>query len=126
MTIKHTYALFDNKTQTFLNPIHLLTEGDAIRWAQTLVDGDKTREMTAKYPNDYILFRLQDFDDKLGKYIPRENESETAAIQPKEIIMLGTLQREQERTFSVKELITMILNQPELANIVEFNKAKEN
>ena len=114
--IKKTYALFDTTAEIFLNSLVFHNDGDAIRWAQTQVDGDRTQNMVAKYPHQFILFRLQDFNDKTGQYIPRDKEKldlqgKEPAPQdsvPKEILILSTLTRE-EPLHSLSELKELLM-----------------
>ena len=114
--IKKTYALYDTATMVFLNSLTFINDGEAIRWAQCQVDGDPQSNAVAKFPEQYILYRLQDFDDKTGQYIPRDQEKikddDIAALKthsmPKEVIPLISLKKEADRVFTVEELIRLM------------------
>ena len=127
--IKQTYALRDLTTEVFLNSLTFLNDGEAIRWAQTQVDGDKTQNMIAAHPEQFVLYRLQDFDDKIGRYVPRETKlkettSDEIRTMPKEICALISLKREEERTFTVKQLLEMLDNRYDNDNVIPLHEEK--
>lgn len=110
--IKQTYALRDLTTEIFLNSLNFLNDGEAIRWAQTQVDGDPTTNMVAAHPEQFVLYRLQDFNDKTGCYQSRDKEKsvkdQSDKQHPKEIIPLISLKKEKDRVFTVEELIKLL------------------
>ena len=96
MAIKKLYSILDTKAQAFLNPISFATDGEAIRWLTTEVDGDAVRSNVARYPEDFILYRLHDFDDQLGITLNTMDGKEHKG--PKELIAAFTLKREVSET----------------------------
>ena len=103
--IKKTYTLLDTTAQTFLNPISLTNDGEAIRWFQTQVDGDKETNLIAKYPSQFILYRINDYDDQIGKYLDTmDNKPFTA---PKEIVFGTQLKETVENTLTLNDVVNM-------------------
>jgi hypothetical protein len=125
MSLRKQYALLDHTAQTFLNPLVFQNDGDAIRWFTTVVNNDKEETNINKYPHQFTLYRLADFNDKTAKYEPRENEPKDNAMNPKELITGIQVQEESLQKYTVKELITMLkseLNMSQVTNIKEVNK----
>ena len=119
---KQMYAILDHTSQIFLNPITFTNDGDAIRWFTTVVNNKEETNNISKYPEQFTLHRLQDWDDKTATYIARENEPETVASSPKQLITGIQVQEEAEKKFTVAELINMIemdLKQRGVINIQE-------
>ena len=75
--IKRTYTLYDSTAQIFMRPFEALNDGDAIRLFTTWINDDKNETNINKYPQQFGLWYLGDFDDKTGTY--------TQDSQPKEI-----------------------------------------
>jgi len=59
------YTVYDSKTQAYLQPFQARTRGEAIRSFTEAVNDQKT--MFYKYPSDYTLFELGEWDDEDGK-----------------------------------------------------------
>lgn len=66
--IKKMYSIYDEKAECF-SPVYMFgTHGEAIRSiTQTLDDSNTT---LAKFPSDYSLFHVGDFDDLTGEIVP--------------------------------------------------------
>jgi hypothetical protein len=103
--IKKTYALLDTTAQRFLNSLEFVSDGEAIRWFQTQVDGDKENNLIAKYPSQFILYRLNDFDDQIGKYLNTIDHKEMTT--PKEIIFGSQLQKTVEAQITLEQVVNM-------------------
>lgn len=119
--IKKTYALLDTTAQVFLNPISLTNDGDAIRWFQTQVDGDKEQNLVAKYPQQFILYRLNDYDDQIGMYLQTMDGKEMKV--PKELVFGSQLKETIENTLTLKDVVNMfeahLEKQGKIVNIKE-------
>jgi len=119
---KQMYALLDHTAQIFLNPLSFTNDGDAIRWFGTQVNQENKDNLIHNHPEQFTLHRLADYDDKTGAYHPRENEAETTAMLPKQLITGIQVQEEAEKKFTVAQLINMIemdLKQRGVINIEE-------
>ena len=114
---KQMYALLDHTAQIFLNPITFINDKDAIRWFGSVVNAeDKTN--VSQHPEQFTLFRLADYDDKLGTY--------AEAAQPQQIITGIQVQDEQLKKFTVADLIGMLKTELHLENVIDIadNKAE--
>ena len=114
---KQMYALLDHTAQIFLNPITFINDKDAIRWFGSVVNAeDKTN--VSQHPEQFTLFRLADYDDKLGTY--------AEAAQPQQIITGIQVQYEQLKKFTVADLIGMLKTELHLENVIDIadNKAE--
>jgi len=63
--IKKMYAIRDAKAEAFLNPWFKVTHGEAERDFNAAVNNEETT--LAKYPEDFDLYYLGDYDDNSGK-----------------------------------------------------------
>lgn len=59
------YSLRDSKSEIFNVPFYKLTHGEAERDFRSLVNDEKS--MVHKYPEDYDLYYLGEYDDNSGK-----------------------------------------------------------
>jgi hypothetical protein len=66
--LKNMYALYDKQTNSYLNPIHFINHGEAVRWLTTVVNNkeDKNNNITL-YPHHFTLYFLGTYDDQSGK-----------------------------------------------------------
>lgn len=62
------YAVYDKQTQAFNMPFFCRTRGEAIRSFTDAV-GDRNTQF-CKYPADYAMFYLGEFDDGSGVFEP--------------------------------------------------------
>lgn len=59
------FAAFDAKVKTFANPFCVAHAGQALRsWEEHVNDG---QSMPSKYPEDFALYELGEFDDQTGE-----------------------------------------------------------
>ena len=114
---KQMYALLDHTAQVFLNPLSFINDKDAIRWFGTVVNNTEEKNNISQHPEQFTLFRLADYDDKLGTY--EENH------QPQQIITGIQVQDEQLKSFTVKDLIAMLKLELQTDNVVEIANQKE-
>lgn len=63
------YSIQDSKGETFHPPFYKNTHGEAERDFQELVKDPKS--MLHKYPEDYHLYYVGDYDIRTGKIIPQ-------------------------------------------------------
>lgn len=61
---QRVYAIRDAKADVYLQPFFRKTHGEAERDFRTLVGDEKS--MISKYPDDYDLYYLGDYDDQTG------------------------------------------------------------
>lgn len=95
------YTLFDAAASVFLKPFQATNDGEAIRLFTTWVNDSETPSNVSKYPHQFSLWHLGEYDDSTGKHINLEKGN-------REIIAGVSVQEEQKRTFTVEELITML------------------
>lgn len=62
------YSVRDSKGEAYLPPFLQKTHGEAERSFKDLANNKDT--FIAKYPEDYDLYWLGEFDDQSGKYMP--------------------------------------------------------
>lgn len=60
------YAVYDSKVQTYAQPFQMRTRGEAIRGWEEVVNDSSTQ--ISKWPEDYSLMELGEFDDSNGRY----------------------------------------------------------
>lgn len=64
------YTIRDTKGDMYHNPFFNKTHGEAERNFRELVNDEKS--MISKYPDDYDLYYLGEFDDNTGKFKPKD------------------------------------------------------
>lgn len=60
------FSIYDSKTEVFSQPFHVVTTAQAIREFQSLVGSSDN--MIGKFPEDYSLFEVAEFDDNKCVY----------------------------------------------------------
>lgn len=123
------YSVLDHTAAIFLNPISFLNDGDAIRWFTSVVNAEDDKSNISKYPEQFTLYRLADYDDKTGTYHPRDEEKNTVAHQPisdkpHQIITGIQVQEEQLYKFTVKDLMAKLKSELQLDNVVDITNQK--
>jgi len=84
MMHKHIFSIFDGKAQAFLDPFLAVNSAVAVRMLKAAVNDE--RHDFGKFPEDYTLFRLGEFDSEIGKFKLLDTaEPVTKAIQLKEV-----------------------------------------
>lgn len=67
MTSK-VFTVYDSKADLWLNPFCMRSRGEALRsWAAVVND---EQSQFCKFPTDFSLFEVADFDDNNGNVIP--------------------------------------------------------
>ena len=124
---KQMYSLLDHTAQVFLNPLQFTNDGDAIRWFGTQVNTENKDNMIHVHPEQFTLFRLADYDDKLGTYHPRDVENNGDPSQePKQLITGIQVQEDQVKKFTVKDLVSMLKYELQKDNVIDFQKHEKN
>ena len=118
---KQMYALLDHTAQVFLNPISFVNDKDAIRWFGSVVNNTEEKTNISQYPEQFTLYRLADYDDKLGTYSAREDDTD----RPKQIITGIQVQDEQTKRYTVKDLIGMLKLELQKENVIDIAEKKE-
>ena len=66
--ILKAFTIRDQKSEVYNTPFFQKTHGEAERSFRTAVNDDQTQ--LSKYPEDYDLYYLGEYDDNLGKMNP--------------------------------------------------------
>lgn len=90
--IKQMYALFDKQTNTYLNPLHFLNHGDAVRWLTTIVNDTEQNTNVRHYPQHFTLVHTGNFDDQSGQ-TENINEEIMEASAVKETVKRYTIEQ---------------------------------
>lgn len=106
--IQGFYSFFDKKSRTYLPPFMANSEEEAVRQATSA--SNYTNSLISKFPNDYALFFIGEFDEKEGIIIAKDNPvfiCECFDLKQKDTICYDELLREIERQkVQVASLIT--------------------
>ena len=114
------YALLDHTAQIFLNPVTFTNDADAIRWFGNMVNSSEEKTNISLHPHQFTLFRLSDYDDKLGTYHDRESDS---SGQPAQLITGVQVQEEQTKKYSVQDLVSMLKHEINKDNVTNIKEA---
>jgi Cys-tRNA synthase (O-phospho-L-seryl-tRNA:Cys-tRNA synthase) len=109
---KQQYSVLDHTAQVFLNTLVFTNDGDAIRWFTTVVNDPKEETNISKYPEQFTLYRLADFDDKTGLFVYDE------LFKPKQLITGIQVQDTEKQKFSLKDMLNMLKEEMERENII--------
>jgi hypothetical protein len=120
--IKQQYAVLDITANVFLNALTFTNNADAIRWFTTVVNSKDEKSNISKYPGQFTLFRLADYDDQTGEFKPRENDPDNTAMKPKELINGAQCVEEQEIQYTVKQLIQMLKSEIKDENVIDLEE----
>lgn len=64
------FSVYDCKTEAYAQPFFMKTKGEAVR-GFTDVSNDKSTNI-AKYPEDFTLFEIGEYDDSNGMIKPHD------------------------------------------------------
>jgi hypothetical protein len=117
---KQQYSILDHTAQIFLNTIVFTNDADAIRWFTTVVNDPKQDTNIAKYPEQFTLYRLADFDDKTGLFEQKET------LKPKNIITGIQVQDVETQKHSLKDILNIIKDELKRENIINLQERKVN
>lgn len=62
------FSLFDSKAKAYTQPYFMPQKGQALRSLDGIVNNPQTE--VYKYPDDFKLYKLADYDNLSGKFIP--------------------------------------------------------
>jgi len=65
--LRKVFSVFDDKSEAYLQPFFMETEGQARRAISDCVN-DPGHQFS-KHPADYTLFYICDFDDSVGQFV---------------------------------------------------------
>lgn len=124
---KQMYALYDSTAQIFLNPVSLTNDGDAIRWFTTMVNNDDEQSNISKYPEQFSIYRLLDYNDKTGGFVHSDADIERGVTAendklPRLLITGVECLMEPARKFTVKQLIGMLKMELGKENVIDIGK----
>lgn len=89
------FSIYDEKAQAYNFPQYMKHNGEAIRALQNELD--RKESMICKFPKDFSLYCLGEFDDNNGKFVGKS--------EPELVIRATDLMvDEDEKPESVKEL----------------------
>ena len=66
--ILKVFSIYDSKAEAYLQPFFMANKGTAIRAIVDLLG--KPDHQFAKYPADFTLFELGEYDDSSGRMLP--------------------------------------------------------
>lgn len=64
------FSVYDSKVGAYLQPFFMRSKGEALRGFQELANDPNTQ--FAKYPSDFTLFEIADFEERTGKITPHK------------------------------------------------------
>ena len=119
--IKQNYALYDSTLQVFLNPLSFTNDGEAIRWFTTVVNNTQEETNLNKYPEQFSLWRVADYNDKTGMYQPRDTENSGDPSQtPTQIITGNQVKEDKDKLFTIEQLKDMF--KEEINNVIKLKQ----
>ncbi|QXP08141.1 MAG: nonstructural protein [Arizlama microvirus] len=62
------FSVYDSKVEAYKQPFFMSTKGEAVRGILEVLD--RQDHPFAKYPADFTLFELGEYDDANGKMLP--------------------------------------------------------
>jgi hypothetical protein len=68
--IKGVYSLFDKKAKIYMNVFTDINDGTAIRQMQQACEQEGS--VISKYPSDYALYRITQWDDETGQLLAQK------------------------------------------------------
>lgn len=123
MAIKKQYALYDAPVSVFLNPVSFATDAEAIRWFTTMVNEQDPAKatMVSQHPEGFTLYRLMDYDDKLGKYLPRNLENSGEPSEEPKAIIKGIDVKQVETSLTLSDIKQLIQDIAMPQNVTKMN-----
>lgn len=120
------FSILDTAAQAFLNHIAFKSEAEAIRWFTTMVNGDETESNIARYPHQFILYRLHDWDSQTGMFLSTMDGKDIRT--PKELVIGTSVKEPQNLKYTIQDLAVMLNEYQEKfkgTNSLEVQKLKE-
>lgn len=87
--ILQVYSVYDKAVNAFMQPFYARSAGEAIRSFTELANDGATN--VSRYPLDYVLFRLGDFDDNSGLFTSGEPARLVGASEVKRELAVPTM-----------------------------------
>ena len=113
--------MLDHTAQNFLNPLTFINDADAIRWFTTVVNDEQQNTNVSKYPEQFTLYRMMDYDDKTGLFESRPQEKGELAMLPKQIITGIQVQNTETQKHSLKDILNIIKDEMRKENIIPIS-----
>jgi hypothetical protein len=115
--IKKFYSILDHTAGVFLNPYTVTNDGEAIRLFTTFVNAEHDETNISKYPEQFSLWYLGEFDDVLGEYKNAEN---------KQLITGVAVQDNVKKKLSLEEIVNMFEMELKSRGVIDIaEKRKE-
>ena len=73
------YTVYDTKAEIYMNPFFQKARGEAIRSFTNLANDESTT--VGKYPADFVLFEIGEYDDSSGELISGVHTSLGVALE---------------------------------------------
>lgn len=86
-TTEHIYSIYDKKMEVFNRPMIEQNLVPILRSLGNIMRDPKSA--FANYPEDFAIYKIGEFNHRMGKIIPRLN--------PELVIEMASLKQEQER-----------------------------
>lgn len=81
------FTVYDSKVEAYMKPFFMRSTGEAIRDFTDAVNASDANSVLSKYPSDYTLFELGDFDENTAVFVPKLTPvSLGVAIEYKKVI----------------------------------------
>ena len=97
---KNLYAIYDRTAKNFMNPLHFINHGDAIRWFTTVVNTNDGKNNVSEYPEQFILWYLGVYDDQTAKFTGEKEE-----------VVEGQQVKERVEVYTINQLFELVKNQ---------------
>jgi hypothetical protein len=66
--ILKVFSIFDSKVGAYMKPVFVISKGEIIRSFQEAVNDKSGNSNLAKYPQDFTLFEIGEFDDSSAAF----------------------------------------------------------
>lgn len=67
--INKVFTVYDSKAEVYMSPFLFQNKGEAIRaFTESLKDTSNPNNMMAKYPQDFTLFQVAEYDNETAKF----------------------------------------------------------
>ena len=77
--VKNVYSIFDSAADLYLHPFYAKADGEALRVFYDVSIGADSE--VAKHPEDYSLFRVAEWNDNRGEFVPLEKVCLATALE---------------------------------------------
>ena len=105
------YSIYDSIAQAFMKPMYFHNDGEALRIFEQAVNDENKENMIYKHPEQFTLFSIGEWDDKVAMV-----EQKTQEHKP---IGIGIEYKKEEKTTDLEEIKKLI---QELGNVTHLKK----